>query len=126
MLDTHVAIWALADDDRLSSTARRLLGDGENDIWISAASIWEIAIKFALARSDRPPFSGSDALRHFEEAGFRLLQVTPRHAAAIDRLPRLHADPFDRLLVAQALSEPMTLVSADPKVAAYEATFIRV
>ncbi len=126
LLDTHVAIWALADDDRLGPAARRLLLDAGNSLWVSAASIWEISIKFALRRPGSPPFSGADGLRHFRHAGFRLLEITPEHAAAVDGLPYLHADPFDRLLVAQALTEPMRLLTADATVAAYSDSIIKV
>jgi PIN domain nuclease of toxin-antitoxin system len=120
LLDTHIAIWALNEPRRLSEQARDLIADERNDVYVSAASVWEIAIKFALAkRRNAPPFSGEVALRLFIEAGYRLLPVTPEHAVALDRLPPLHADPFDRMLVAQALHEPLRLLTADAALAAY-------
>lgn len=120
LLDTHVAIWALTSPDWLGADGRHLIADSSNEIYLSAASIWEIAIKHALgARRGAPPFSGAQALTYFAEAGYRLLDVTATHAAAVETLPPLHADPFDRMLVAQAMREPLRLLTADPQVAAY-------
>jgi PIN domain nuclease of toxin-antitoxin system len=125
MLDTHVAIWALETPQKLGLDARRLIDDAANDIAVSVVTIWEIAIKRGLgARPGRPPFSGKEAIRFFAEAGFDLLPVGPDHAAAVEHLPRIHADPFDRLLVAQALTEPMRLMSVDDHVLAYGPDFI--
>jgi PIN domain nuclease of toxin-antitoxin system len=125
LLDTQIAIWALTDPKRLSRRAKSLIADEENDVFVSAASVWEIAIKFALAkRTGAPPFSGVVALDAFVAAGYRMLDVTPRHAAELDGLPPLHADPFDRMLVAQALNEPMRLLTADAALAGYGAFVI--
>ncbi len=119
LLDTQVAIWALTDTKRLSAQAIALIGDETNDVFVSAVSVWEIAIKFALRkRSGVPPFSGAVALEAFLAAGYRMLNVTPQHAAAVEALPSLHADPFDRMLIAQALTERMALVSNDQRIAA--------
>jgi PIN domain nuclease of toxin-antitoxin system len=126
LLDTHAAIWALTADRRLSTRARDLIEADDNEVSVSAASIWEIAIKFALGKAGRPPFSGTDAIRYFREAGFVSLDVKSDHVAAAGELPPLHADPFDRLLVAQALLEPMRLVTQDPRVAAYSDTIITI
>lgn len=120
LLDTHVALWAVIDDPRLSAAARRRLQASGGGVWISAASIWEIAIKFALqCRIDPLPFSAAEAIGHFRDAGFRLLDIRPEHAAAVELLPELHADPFDRLLIAQARSEPLILLTGDEQIAAY-------
>lgn len=120
LLDTHVALWAVVGDPRLSAAARRRLHANRGKVWVSAASIWEIAIKRALARgSDPMPFSGAEAIDHFHDAGFRLLDIRPEHAAAVEALPNLHADPFDRLLIAQARSEPLTLLTGDERITAY-------
>ena len=124
LLDTHVAIWALLVPERLTNSVRSLIADADNLVHVSAASIWEIAIKRALRRASAPPFSAHVAVASFREAGFVLLDVTSEHAIAVETLPRLHADPFDRLLVAQALTEPLRLVTRDPKVAAYSDTII--
>lgn len=126
LLDTHVALWAIADHPNLSSEARSLIEDPDNKIVVSVASVWEIAIKHALARggpNDRP-LSGRDALGYFRDAGFELLDIGPAHAAAIQTLAPLHADPFDRMLVAQALTTPLRLLTHDHRVAAYSDTVI--
>ena len=128
LLDTHVALWAVADDPRLSPAARVLIADPGNEVFVSAASVWEIAIKHGLARgrADDMPISGRDALLHFTAAGYALLPISPAHAAAVEELPRLHEDPFDRLLVAQARTEPLRLLTRDAKVLAYGDTALAV
>lgn len=125
LLDTHVALWAITDSSRLSATVRSLITAEKTTVWVSAASVWEIAIKHALGRGDMPVSSG-DAVRYFDESGFRLLSIAPEHAVAVEHLPPHHQDPFDRLLVAQALSEPMRLMTNDPIVALYSDTILRV
>lgn len=87
-------------------------------MWVSVAILWEIAIKHSLGRGDMP-VSARDAAGYFGESGFRLLAIQPEHALAVENLPPLHADPFDRLLVAQALVEPMRLLTHDAAVARY-------
>ncbi|MDR0945512.1 MAG: type II toxin-antitoxin system VapC family toxin [Bifidobacteriaceae bacterium] len=118
LLDTHIALWALTDDPKLPPAARELLLDPENTVTVSAASVWEVAIKHAR-HPDSVTVSGQEVLRDFGEAGYRLLPITARHAATVDSLPPIHQDPFDRILVAQAIAEPLRLVSHDPRVAAY-------
>jgi PIN domain nuclease of toxin-antitoxin system len=114
LLDTQIAIWAVSADRRLSGSARAFLADDENEAFVSSASIWEIAIKYSLLkRRDVPPFSGAKAIQEFRAAGFGTLDVTPDHAAAIELLPRMHADPFDRLLLAQAITETLRFITAD-------------
>lgn len=125
LLDTHVALWAITSDLRLSKAARDLISAPTNAILVSAASVWEIAIKHALGRGDMP-VSGSEALGYFERSGYELLDVTPAHAAAVEALPPIHSDPFDRMLVAQALSEPLRLVTRDRVVVRYSDTIITV
>lgn len=125
LLDTHIALWALTDDARLSARARALIEDPANQVAVSAASVWEIAIKHALGRGDMP-VSGGAALNWFRQAGYDLLPVTPDHAAAVEALPDHHRDPFDRLLIAQATSEPMRLITRDPLVALYGGAVIQV
>jgi PIN domain nuclease of toxin-antitoxin system len=128
LLDTYIALWAVVDDPLLSSTARALIGDPANDICVSAASVWEIAIKHALARggpSDMP-VSGAEALRHFQDSGYELVNISPADAAAVEILPMLHADPFDRLLVAQALTVPFRLLTHDSRLARYSPSIIKV
>jgi PIN domain nuclease of toxin-antitoxin system len=123
LLDTHIALWAIADSPRLPAKARQLILVPENEVFVSAASIWEIAIKHGLGRGDMP-ISGQVALDYFRAAGYRLLPVLPEHAAAVENLPLLHADPFDRLLVAQALTEPLHLLTRDETVARYGDTIM--
>ena len=118
LLDTHIALWALTDDPRLSPRARALINDPANQVIVSAATVWEIAIKHALGRDDMP-ISGDEALDWFRRAGYDLLPISPAHAAAIEHLPEHHRDPFDRLLVAQAIAEPLRLLSRDPLVIRY-------
>lgn len=124
LLDTHTAIWALVAPERLGEQVRAEITKPGASVFVSAVSIWEIAIKRALKKAGSPPFSGSEALGHFRRSGFLLLDVTPDHAAGVDALPGLHRDPFDRLLVSQALAEPLRLVTRDAKLAAYSDTVI--
>ena len=121
LLDTHIAIWALVAPERLTSDERTQIASFENEIFVSSVSLWEIAIKFPLSRgrADALPFSAEAAQGYFLEAGYQLLDMTARHALAVERLPSLHADPFDRMLIAQATTEPMHLLSQDQKVLAY-------
>ncbi len=94
-------------------------------VWVSAANVWEIAIKHALGRGDMP-VSSQDAVRYFQESGYRFLPIEAEHAVAVEELPAHHQDPFDRILVAQALVEPMRLMTHDPLVALYSDTIIKV
>jgi PIN domain nuclease of toxin-antitoxin system len=125
LLDTHVALWALMDDRRLGTAARNTIADPDNAVFISAASMWEIAIKYALGRSG-VPFPATDAIDYFTQAGYQFLDVRPVHAAAVERLPPLHADPFDRMLIAQALTEPMRLITHDKTLSEYSDTVVLV
>ena len=118
LLDTHVALWAITGSAKLPQKARALIETPHAFVWVSAASVWEIAIKHALGRGDMP-VSGQDAVRYFRESGYRLLAVEAEHAAAVEELPPHHQDPFDRILVAQAQIEPMRLISHDPMIARY-------
>ena len=128
LLDTHIALWAVTNHPRLPAQARELISDTDNEVSISAATIWEISIKHGLARGDRTrmPLSGAEALGYFQQSGYRLLAISPAHAAAVEDLPPLHADPFDRMMVAQALFEPMRLVTQDRQGAAYSDTILNV
>lgn len=125
LLDTHVALWAIVDSPKLTEKARELIQSPKTAVWISAASVWEIAIKHALARGDMPVAS-QDAVRYFRESGYRFLAVEAEHAVAVEDLPAHHNDPFDRILVAQALIEPMRLMTHDALVARYSDTIIKI
>ncbi len=124
LLDTHVAIWALTDRARIPQVIVDVLDDTANPVFVSAVSIWEIAIKHRLRRTDSPPFSGRDAIGHFENAGFTHLSVTATHAAFVEQLPAIHNDPFDRLLLAQAMVEHLQLVTFDRQLGDYDAAII--
>jgi PIN domain nuclease of toxin-antitoxin system len=128
LLDTHIALWALVDDPRLPATARGLIGDPANDIVVSAATLWEIAIKHALARGapNDMPIPAQRALELFRASGYEALDITPPHVLALETLPPLHGDPFDRMLVAQALAEPLRLLTHDARIARYSDTVILV
>jgi PIN domain nuclease of toxin-antitoxin system len=125
LLDTQVALWAITDSPRLPQRARDLIQAPKTTVWVSAASIWEIAIKCGMGRGDMP-VSGQDAVHYFQESGYRFLPIDVEHALAVESLPAHHQDPFDRILVAQALVEPMRLMTHDPLVARYSDTIIEV
>jgi len=115
LLDTHAAIWWLADDDRLGHDAARLLAGGAHEVLLSAAVVLEVAIKRSLGKLSTPDAFGPTLL----EGGARPLPVTLEHAEAVEALPWHHRDPFDRLLVAQAAIEGVAVVSGDPALRPY-------
>jgi PIN domain nuclease of toxin-antitoxin system len=118
LLDTHLLLWALAEPARLDAATRAALEEPENTVLFSAASLWEIAIKAALGRPDFA-FDPAQILQAALETGFTELPVRAAAAIGVARLPPLHRDPFDRLLVAQAMAEPVRLYTADPLLAPY-------
>lgn len=118
LLDTHVLLWALLDDPRLSEAQARAIGEG--DLYLSAASVWEIGIKRAIGKLDLPA-GIFDVAR---DAGCRPLPITWRHAETAAALPPRHSDPFDRMLIAQAICEGLTLLSSDAKFRDYEVDLI--
>jgi PIN domain nuclease of toxin-antitoxin system len=115
LLDTHIFLWMAADDNRLSIQARRTMLDASR-IFVSAVSIWEIAVKFRLGKIRLDP---ENAIREMETNRFEELSVRISHAAVVAKLPLLHNDPFDRLLIAQAMTEPLHLMTADAQLKAY-------
>lgn len=116
LLDTHVFLWWLSDDRKLSKKMEELIRDPSNEIFVSAASIWEVHIKSSLGQLDADPAAIADAI---EASGFQELPITGKHAVQVAGLPQHHRDPFDRLLVAQSLAEPMRLLTNDETVARY-------
>ncbi len=113
LLDTHALLWWIADDPRLSRRAASLISDGANEVYVSAATAWEIVVKSALGRVEVP-----DPVDHFlasqiEANAFLALPIHVRHALGLASLPDVHRDPFDRILVAQAVAEDLLLVSGD-------------
>lgn len=119
LLDTHVLLWAASDSPRLPMAARHLINSAENSLWFSAASVWEVAIKSGLGRND---FTVDPRMLHqaLLQNDYNELAITGAHAAAVDLLPPTHNDPFDRILVAQAQIESLTLLTADEVVARYQ------
>lgn len=119
LLDTHLLLWAAGEPDRLSVSARSMLQDEANRLFFSSASIWEIVIKRGLRRDDFrvDPFR---LRRLLVVNGYTELSVNSDHALAVDQLPPLHRDPFDRILIAQARTEGMVLLTGDGLVARYE------
>lgn len=124
LLDTHVCLWSLLDQERLAPAIRALLTSEDNLVFVSPVSILEVSVKHRLGRPDSPAISGSRALAELVQSGCRVVDLTGDHAAMLDELPLLHGDPFDRLLVAQALVEHMRIVTKYAKVAAYSPSFI--
>jgi PIN domain nuclease of toxin-antitoxin system len=115
LLDTHVVLWWLSDDETLSSEVKETI-DTEAEVFLSVASVWEIAIKQALGKLTGPP----DLLDVLDRSGLVELPIRSRHATEAGGLPLLHRDPFDRMLVAQARCEGLTLLSRDPQVRRYD------
>ena len=118
LLDTHVLIWALADSELLSRKARQIIADENNDCLYSPVSLVEISIKHGKHPEDMP-LSAEDARAAFLAAGYRELPFSSAHASALDGLEPFHSDPFDRMLIAQAISERVKLISHDDKVIKY-------
>lgn len=125
LLDTHIALWAIADSPRLPRRARDMIVAADSHVWVSVASLWEIAIKRAV-RPSHMPVGADEALDYFRQSGYRILAVEAQHVLALAGLPPLHADPFDRLLLAQAVSEPLRLITADEHIARYGEMAMRV
>ena len=114
LLDTHLFLWSLSSPSKLSAIARKQIDAAE--VFVSAASIWEISIKCSIGKLDANP---AEVLAGASVAGFTLLPVTGEHAAKIIELPQIHKDPFDRMLIAQATVEPMILLTNDQLLGAY-------
>ena len=115
LLDAHVLLWWLADDPNLGEEARAGISDPNSAVYVSAATVWEISIKRAIGKLEAP----SDLLRQIEVNRFEPLSMTVAHAHAAGALPRHHDDPFDRMLVAQAITEGLTLLTRDPRMVLY-------
>lgn len=123
LLDTHVALWAVTLDARLPKAVEDLIRDPAVDVYVSAASLWEVAIKNTLPgkRAGGMPVSAGELSRWLELTDIDVLPIDEAHVVAVETLPRLPGDPFDRLLVAQAKVEPMTLITHDRALAGYGA-----
>lgn len=122
LLDTHILLWLMVDSQKLKPRARSLI-DGAQEVYVSSASILEIAIKHRLGKIKEDP---EEIVARFEEAGLKELAVVSGHAIASGKLPLLHHDPFDRLLLGQAVTEPMQFLTSDAQLAAYSDLVITV
>lgn len=118
LLDTHLLLWAAGTPDRLSTAARRLLEDPQNELLFSAASLWEIVIKRGLGRADFQ-VDARVLRRGLLDNGYQELAITSEHTVSVEDLPLIHKDPFDRILLAQATVEGIMLLTADTLVAQY-------
>lgn len=114
LLDTHLLLWALGSPLKLSKETRRLIDS--SGVYVSAASIWEISVKTSLGKLSADP---NEILEALEPAGLSMLPILGEHAAKVAQLPPRHKDPFDRMLIAQALTEPMILLTNDAALAGY-------
>jgi PIN domain nuclease of toxin-antitoxin system len=122
LIDTQVFIWTVLDSDKLGPKARQIMFDAD-EVSVSAASIWEIAIKTKIGKIEGDP---SEFLEAIEASGFRELMISGKHAAKVHELPFHHRDPFDRLLIAQALTEPMKFLTTDTLLEQYSELVITV
>jgi PIN domain nuclease of toxin-antitoxin system len=113
LLDTSVWLWSLTASERINKKARQLLASGTQEVYLSAASSWEISIKWALGRLRLPEPPASYVPKRLAAQGIRSLPIMHTHALAVSELPAHHSDPFDRLLIAQAQTEGMVILTAD-------------
>ncbi len=116
LVDTHALLWALGEPSALSPAARDAIADPSNLIVVSSASLWECAIKASVGKLDLP----EDFFNFIPEAGYEVMPIRISHLNVYRTLPMHHRDPFDRMLVAQAQAEALTLISRDPEIAKYE------
>jgi PIN domain nuclease of toxin-antitoxin system len=124
LLDTHAFLWWVTDDVRLSSRVRAIIADGDNELYLSAASGWEMAIKTRLGKLHLPDNPASFVLDQLRVNAIEPLAVQMAHALRVYFLPEHHRDPFDRILVAQAQAERMPIITADPQVAQYDVEIV--
>lgn len=122
LLDTHVFIWCVDDDPKLSAAAWSMI-ETADAVYVSSASLWEVTIKYQLGKLSVEPERLAAAV---SPSGFLELPISVRHAVAVARLPALHRDPFDRLLLAQAIGEPLHLLTADAQLEPYSTLVHRV
>lgn len=120
LLDTHAFLWWIADDPRLSDAAGAMIANAENEVWVSAVSGWEIAIKTGLGRLELPSDPERFVPDQLSRNAMTALPIQMAHALRVARLPRHHRDPFDRLLIAQAQVEAVPIATRDPDIGRYE------
>ena len=121
LLDTHAFLWAVDNNPNLSLATREAIVNGENIVYVSAATAWEISIKRAIGKLIIPE---GDYLEELRLHRFEPLSITTEHALAVETLPPHHKDPFDRMLIVQAMLEKLTIVTRDPRIKAYEVKVI--
>ena len=121
LLDTHIALWAVAEPEKLSLQVREMIIDPENDVWVSVVTPWEMAIKHSVRKptGNWPPLMVEEAVAAFRYVNFDILAISTAHCAQVASLPLHHRDPFDRMMVAQAQVEGLRLLTADSLLAAY-------
>lgn len=121
LIDTHILLWQLVESSRLGDETIALIDDPDAEVFASVASVWEVAIKWSLrrGRSSDMPLSGSEFASALREVGFKMLNINAEYAAAVENLPLLHRDPFDRLLIATAEVERMVLLTSDKALGKY-------
>lgn len=121
MIDTHVLLWWLQDDPKLGSVARGLIADACNDILVSIASPWEIAVKHRIGKMQE---SGAAVLQAIDDQGLRLVALAPAHLRVLEAMPLIHRDPFDHLIIAQAHAERCVVITDDAQFPAYGITCV--
>ena len=121
LLDTHVVLWWLTDNPALPEEVKKQL-DQQPDVYLSSATVWEVALKQSIGKIIEPP----DLPKIIKEAGFQHLPITADHAVVAGRLPLIHRDPFDRMLIAQAQCEGLTLTTRDPQIHRYDVDLLRI
>lgn len=120
LLDTHVLIWALSEQKRLSDKTRKLLIDVNNIVLVSTVSLWELQIKKSLNKITLP----EDFILQLQNNGYELLNISCKYIEKLDDIPLIHRDPFDRMLIAQSICENIPLVTKDPEIAKYNVQII--
>lgn len=124
LLDTHVAVWSVSSSKRLPPHILDIVGDPDNEVFVSIVSLWEIALKNTTASRDPMPFPAAVGAFRFTEFGYTSLGLMPTHTFRFEATPVLHRDPFDRLLIAQAAVERLQLVTHDATLSAYSQSII--
>lgn len=123
LLDTHVLLWAISGDSKLSARAEQIFV-GDHQLWFSAAGVWEIITKVQIGKLPFPSPAGAYLSRQLARNDVRVLPISLAHVLRLETLPLHHRDPFDRVLLAQSLEEDMPIVTADPLLARYSATLV--
>lgn len=124
LLDTHVAVWTILETRKVPQRILRMIADPTNEIFVSTVSVWEVGLKFGAGRSRRTSRPREDLAREFELAGYTFLDVSIRHAIAFEDYASAHPDPFDRMILTQALTDQLRLVTVDARLASYSDTVI--